>query len=76
MVVTFCICLTQSAPTPTSEASVCKMKGREKSGFIITGVDSKISLSLLKALVHCGVQVSSSGSVFLVMLVSGTAMVA
>ena len=37
------------------------MKGHEKSGFTTTGADSKSSLSLLTALVHCGVQITLSG---------------
>ena len=75
MVITSVSVSLSMAPTPTSKVSVCKIKGCEKSGFIITGVDSKVPSSLLKSLVHGGVQMIS-GSVFIVMLVSGTAMVA
>ena len=48
------------------------MKGREKSGFIITRPNSKICLSFLKALVHYRVQMTfSTYSEFLIILMRG-----
>ena len=52
------------------------MKEREKSGLAITGDETKISFSLLNAWMPSAVQFTNSGSDFLIILVSGTVMVA
>lgn len=52
-----------TAPSPSREASFDRIRGREKSGCARTTQFSRLSLRLMKAVSHSGVQ--SSGLSFL-----------